>query len=58
MSINEDLTMPPEEDDSKLTGRLWMVRQVFRRAHEQLDVTIDLLGGDDESDPAPSVPPQ
>jgi hypothetical protein len=52
-----DYDMPPEEDDAKLPGKLWLVRQVFRRAHEQLDVTIDMLNVDDESDPAPSVPP-
>ena len=53
-----DLTMPPSDDDVNLTGRLWALRQAFRRAHEQLDVTIDLLSHDDESEPAPSVPPQ
>lgn len=50
--------MPPPEDDAQLTGRLWMVRQAFRRTHDQLDAAIEMLGRDDDAEPAPSVPPQ
>jgi hypothetical protein len=57
--MNEDeMIMPPPEDDDRLTGRLWTLRRMFRRAHEQLDVAIDMLDDGCESDPAPSVPPQ
>jgi hypothetical protein len=55
---DDDMAMPPIEDDAKLTGRAWMLRQAFRRAHEQLDVTIEMLEDPSDAEPAPSVPPQ
>lgn len=54
---------PDRESAPEVYGpgaRLWILRQLFERAHAQLDATIDMLDDalDGESDPAPSVPPQ
>ena len=38
--------------------RPWLIRELFNLAHAQLDATIEMLDEPDESDPAPSVPPQ
>lgn len=40
--------------------RPWLIRELFNLAHAQLDASIEMLDESetDESDPAPSVPPQ
>lgn len=37
--------------------RIWVLRQLFARTHEQLDATIDMLDDAVDGDAAPSVPP-
>jgi hypothetical protein len=50
--------LPTLDDAPGTCGRLWILQQMFQRAHEQLDATIDMIDVlDSESDPAPSVPP-
>lgn len=55
MSDDDRVSRP---EDGPNAGRLWLLRQMFERAHNQLDATIEMIDAlDADSDPAPSVPP-
>jgi hypothetical protein len=55
-----DSDAPHAIADAPVPERILVLRELFERAHQHLDVTIDMLDEDedDECEPAPSAPPQ